>query len=205
MKFSKSKYSKGERVKLFFKKYGYLVGIIVAALAITSVGLVAGLTGGNTKTDINVNPPIVDVDGPKVEWHLPVDNVDVIKYYNDTKLQYNETLEDWRIHKAVDFKLDAGDNVYACYDGTVSKVYTNTLEGTVVVIDSEGGIQTVYKSLNKDAVSVKVGAKVKGGDKIGAVDASAGFESKLGAHLHLEILLNGKAVDPANYLNLGNK
>ncbi len=205
MKFSKSKYSKGERIKLFFKKYGYIVGIVVAALAITTVGLVAGLSGRDTKTNIETNPPVVDVDVPKVEWHLPVDKVDVIRYYNDAKLQYNETLDHWKIHKAVDFKLNTGDNVYACYDGTVSKVYTNTLEGTVVVIDSEGGIQTIYKSLNKDSVSVKVGQKVKGGNKIGAADNSAGFESKLGAHLHLEINLNGKAVDPANYLNLGNK
>jgi len=204
MKFSKSNFSKKERFKMFLKKYGYIFGVVIAALAITTIGLVAGLSGGDTHTSITP-PPSTDVEAPKAVWHLPVDKVDVIKFYNDKKLQYNETLDNWKTHKAVDFKVNLGDNIYACFDGTVSKVYTNLLEGTVVVIDHENNIQTIYKSLNKDSVTLKVGAKVKGGDKIGTADDSAGFEAKSGAHLHLEILSNGKAVDPANYINLGDK
>jgi len=120
-------------------------------------------------------------------------------------LQYNETLDHWKVHKAVDFKLNEGDKVYACFDGKISKIYTNLLEGTVIVIDHEGGIQTTYKSLNKDSVTLKVGDTVKGGDKIATADASASFESKSGPHLHLEVSLNGSLVDPANYIDLGNK
>lgn len=203
MKFSKSKFSKGERFKMFIKKYGYIFGVVVAALAITTIGLVAGLSGGGNHATIT--PPNDQVEAPKATWHLPVDKVDVIRFYSDKKLQYNPTLDNWKIHKAVDFKLNLGDSVYACFDGTVSKVYTNMLEGTVVVIDHADNMQTIYKSLNKDSVSLKVGQKVKGGDKIGTADDSAGFEAKDGAHLHLEILKGGKAVDPANYINLGDK
>ncbi len=205
MKFSKTNYSKGERFKMFFKKYGYIVGLVVAAVAITAVGLVAGLTRPDTKTDIVVNPPVVDVDVPSATWHSPVDKVDVIKFYNAKKLQYNETLDNWKIHKAVDFKLNEGDNVYACFNGTVEKIYTNLLEGTVVVISHDGGIKTTYKSLNEKSICVNVGDKVDGGAKIGTASDSMGSEVKQGVHLHLEITQNNVLVDPANYINLGDK
>jgi len=57
MKFSKANYSKMEKVKMFLKKYGYILGIVFAALVITTVGLVAGLTkkptgGKNCKSTI---------------------------------------------------------------------------------------------------------------------------------------------------------
>lgn len=204
MKFSKTNYSKGERFKMFFKKYGYIVGLAVAAVAITAVGLVAGLTA-STKAGITVNPPPIEVDVPKAVWHSPVDKIDVTKFYDAKKLQYNETLNNWKIHKAVDFKLNEGDNVYACFDGTIEKIYTNLLEGTVVVISHDGGIKTTYKSLAEKSICVNVGDKVKGGAKIGTADSSMGNEAKQGAHLHLEVTLNNVLVDPANYINLGDK
>ena len=205
MKFSKTNYSKKERFKMFFKNFGYLVALGVAAVAITTVGLVAGLSGINTKADVGVDPPSSGVEAPAAVWHSPVDKIDVQKFYDGKKLQYNETLNNWKIHKAVDFKLNDGDNVYACFDGTVEKIYTNLLEGTVVVISHDGGIKTTYKSLNEKSICVNVGDKVSGGAKIGTAGSTMGNEANQGAHLHLEITLNNVLVDPANYINLGNK
>ena len=42
---------------------------------------------------------------------------------------------------------------------------------------------------------------VKAGDKIGTTSTTAQNESKLGSHLHLELLENGKNINPFDYLS----
>ena len=67
--------------------------------------------------------------------------------------------------------------------------------GYVVYIDHEGGSQTRYAHLSK--ILVKVGQKVKQGERI-ALSGNTGVTS--GPHVHFEILLNGKRVDPEKYI-----
>ena len=95
-------------------------------------------------------------------------------------------------------------NVYAVSSGTVSNLYTNYLEGTVIEISHSNGLVSIYKSLNKD-VKVAVGDKVKSGDVIAQVAETMAQELNTGAHLHFEMTSNGTKVDPNNYLDLGNK
>ena len=134
----------------------------------------------------------------------PMENATLIKDFSNKELQYNDTLKQWEIHKAIDFIAGDNLNVYAVSDGTVSNVYTNYLEGTVVEISHKDGFISVYKSLSKD-VKVSVGAKVTAGSIIGTVEESMAQELNMGKHLHFEMIKNGNKINPNDYLDLGIK
>jgi murein DD-endopeptidase MepM/ murein hydrolase activator NlpD len=60
------------------------------------------------------------------------------------------------------------------------------------------GVRTRYAHLQ--SIAVEKGQKVEAGGKVGLV-GSSGRSS--GPHLHYEILIDGKAVDPTNFLTAG--
>ena len=135
---------------------------------------------------------------------LPMRDATVAKDYSGTELQYNNTLKQWEIHKAIDFLAGENLNVYAVTDGTVSNVYTNYLEGTVVEISHSNGLVSIYKSLASET-NVNIGEKVTTGQVIGTASNSMAQELSVGAHLHFELQQNGVKIDPNNYLDLGVK
>ena len=98
-------------------------------------------------------------------------------------------------HQGLDLATPTGTSVYASCGGTVSKAGWGSGYGYVVYIDHEGGSQTRYAHLSK--ILVKVGQKVKQGERI-ALSGNTGVTS--GPHVHFEILLNGKRVDPEKYI-----
>lgn len=99
-------------------------------------------------------------------------------------------------HKGQDWAVPTGTSVYASCGGTVVKAGWGSGYGYVVYIDHEDGRQTRYAHLSK--VLVKVGQKVKQGEKI-ALSGNTGITS--GPHLHFELLINGRQVNPLKYIN----
>ncbi len=177
--------------------YAILVGMLVVAGAIT-----IALVGSQNTNKAIVGDETINVSNNT--YVVPMKNFTIQKDYSGTELQYNSTLKQWEIHKAIDFLATDDLQVFAVLDGTVSKVYSNYLEGTVVEIAHSNGMVSVYKSLAED-IKVAVGDVVVGGQVIGMAGQTMAQELDGGAHLHLEMLLNGKKVDPNNYLPLGNK
>ena len=136
-------------------------------------------------------------------FSLPVENGTVATTFS---FWYNQTLNRYNLHQGIDFQAEAGTNVTAAYDGTVSSITDTLLEGGCIIIDHGNGLQTVYASI--DAAQPKAGDSVSKGDVIGTVSAAAdvmGNEYNEGSHLHFEVRENGKAVDPASYLDLDEK
>ena len=189
-----------KRKNLISYIYAGIVALLVLACAIT----IAVINAKNTiqTNEVNIGEETVVVSTGT--FVVPIQNATIAKDYSASELQYNNTLKQWEIHKAIDFVATDDFNVYAVGNGTVSNVYTNYLEGTVVEITHNDGLVSVYRSLNKD-VAVKVGDKVVAGDKIGSVAETMAAEMKNGAHLHFEMLKNGKKVNPNDYLSLGDK
>ena len=181
--------------------WNYVYALIIAMLVIACAVTIALVTAKNT-TKANIGDETVPV--ANTVFVVPLKDATIAKDYSGTELQYNATLKQWEIHKAIDFVAGEDLNVYAVSDGTVSNVYTNYLEGTVVEISHKDGLVSVYKSLNKD-VKVSVGDKVGAGDVIGQVGESMAQELNTGAHLHFEMIKNGSKVNPNDYLDLGNK
>lgn len=104
-------------------------------------------------------------------------------------------------HWGVDFKVSVGTPVYAPADGTVKFAGFMRGGGYVVILNHKGGYSTVYMHLSK--FDVKKGQKVHMGQVI-AKSGNTGYST--GAHLHYELHINGRAVDPLKAdLPSGNK
>lgn len=99
-------------------------------------------------------------------------------------------------HKGVDWATPTGTAVVASSGGTVARAGWGSGYGYVVYINHPDGRQTRYGHLSK--VLVSAGQTVSQGQKI-ALSGNTGVST--GPHLHFEILINGKAVDPYAYMN----
>jgi murein DD-endopeptidase MepM/ murein hydrolase activator NlpD len=99
-------------------------------------------------------------------------------------------------HKGVDWATPTGTAVVASSGGTVVKAGWGSGYGYVVYINHADGRQTRYGHLSK--ILVNVGESVKQGERI-ALSGNTGVST--GPHVHFEILINGKQVNPLKYLN----
>ena len=100
-------------------------------------------------------------------------------------------------HSGLDLGAPKGTPIHAARDGVVSSVVDSGSSGYGyhVVIDHGDGMVTLYGHCSK--VYVRSGQTVKQGDVIAAVGSTG---RSTGNHLHFEIRINGKAVNPRNYL-----
>ncbi len=124
---------------------------------------------------------------------------EIISDFSLEVLAYDETMGDWRTHSGVDIAASVGTEVCAIAGGTVEQVCQDDLMGTTVVIDHGDGLQSAYSNLAA-VPTVSVGDTVSTGSVIGSVGETALAEHSRAAHLHLEMLRDGVAVDPAQYL-----
>ena len=112
--------------------------------------------------------------------------------------RYHPVLRYSRPHTGVDLAAKTGTPIYATADGTVTEAGRNVQNrggyGVICVINHGFGYQTLYAHLIE--VKARVGQKVKRGELIGWV-GSTGLSS--GPHLHYEVILNGRHVNPVYY------
>ncbi|MFI4971859.1 MAG: M23 family metallopeptidase, partial [Hyphomicrobiales bacterium] len=102
-------------------------------------------------------------------------------------------------HTGIDMIEPFGSPVYAADDGVVALVGSSTSGyGNYVVIAHAGGLDTLYGHLS--AALVKAGQAVTQGQTIG-LEGSTG--NSTGPHLHFELRINQKPVDPTLYLPPG--
>ncbi len=193
--------SKKERFVSWIKNYGYLVLLVVGFLTLLLVVTFASVSKDNK---INKDNNKEQVDTKPLSFGLPVLDATIYKGYSGTRLQWNATLKQYEAHKAIDFVASEDSNVLSVLDGTITKVYSNYLDGTVVEITHENNLKSIYGSLD-ETVNFKVGDKVLKGDIIGKISKSAKSELDGGAHLHFELRENDKKIDPTAYLNLQAK
>jgi murein DD-endopeptidase MepM/ murein hydrolase activator NlpD len=103
------------------------------------------------------------------------------------------------MHPGIDLAGPYGTPIYATADGTVGRAeWNNGGYGNLVEIDHGHGIQTRYGHLSRSIVHA--GERVKRGQLI-AYMGSTGRST--GSHLHYEVRLDGKAVNPIPFLQSG--
>jgi murein DD-endopeptidase MepM/ murein hydrolase activator NlpD len=104
-------------------------------------------------------------------------------------------------HEGVDFTPGAGVAIQAIADGVVSKVEFDAggLGNNVTIDHVVKGqkVQSVYGHMMTGTIRVTVGQVVKVTDEVGQVGSTG---ASTGAHLHLEIHLNGTPIDPFAWL-----
>jgi murein DD-endopeptidase MepM/ murein hydrolase activator NlpD len=98
-------------------------------------------------------------------------------------------------HPGVDIQCKVGTAVYATADGVVDKAERSGGYGNMVEIDHGRGIQTRYGHLSQ--ILVTAGQKIKRGQLI-ALSGSTGRST--GPHLHYEVRIDGRAVNPVPFL-----
>ena len=114
---------------------------------------------------------------------------------------FSLTMEDFRIHTGVDIYCDAGADVAAAAKGTVKNVWQDPMMGSCISIEHAGGAVSTYMGLC-DTVpeGIAVGKTVEAGQIIATAADTALLEIAEESHLHFELSVNGKTVDPCDYI-----
>lgn len=102
-----------------------------------------------------------------------------------------------RRHDGIDLPAPARTPVRAAGDGVVRARGHNGGYGHYVRLDHGFGVHTAYGHLRRFARGLKRGRRVRRGDIIGYVGSSG---RSTGPHLHYEVQVDGRAVDPLPFL-----
>lgn len=107
-------------------------------------------------------------------------------------------------HTGADFRSASGTAIYAVKSGTVitSTALRNSSGGyksygEYIVIDHHDGTMTLYAHMYPGSRMVSPGENVSQGQQIGKVGTTG---NSTGNHLHFEVRINGRPVNPAPYL-----
>jgi murein DD-endopeptidase MepM/ murein hydrolase activator NlpD len=98
-------------------------------------------------------------------------------------------------HEGLDISADRGSAVYATADGTVTHAAAEGGYGNLVVLDHGYGLETRYGHLSR--YRVRAGDKVKRGEVVGLVGSTG---RSTGFHLHYEVRVNGRLLNPLKLL-----
>jgi murein DD-endopeptidase MepM/ murein hydrolase activator NlpD len=98
-----------------------------------------------------------------------------------------------KMHTGVDWGSSTGTAIFAAGNGMIDKVGWEGGYGKYIRIRHANGYETAYGHMSAFARGMEQGKKVRQGQVIGYV-GSTGLST--GAHLHYEILINGRFVDP---------
>lgn len=110
-------------------------------------------------------------------------------------MRFHPILHITRMHTGIDFGAPIGTPIHAAADGDVIATTFMNGYGHVVIIDHGSGISTVYAHTSR--VFVTAGEHVRRGQEIAAV-GNSGLST--GPHLHFEVRINGRPVNPLGHL-----
>jgi murein DD-endopeptidase MepM/ murein hydrolase activator NlpD len=125
----------------------------------------------------------------------PVDHYYVASRFGRRRDPFNKK---WAVHKGLDLAGPSGQKVRSPAVGTVVFSGRNGRFGNFIEIDHGFGIRTRYGHLRRTLV--KKGKRVKHREAIGVLGTSG---RSTGPHVHYEIVIDGKQVNPSKFLNAG--
>jgi len=142
-----------------------------------------------------------------LEWEEKLASIPSIKPVRETELKRNiRYLSGYgyrihpihkikKFHYGIDFTAPRGTDVQSTGNGKVKKVEKRKSGyGNSVTIDHGYGYETLYAHMQN--VDVKIGQKVKKGQKLGTVGSTG---TSTAPHLHYEVRINGKAINPIDF------
>lgn len=99
-----------------------------------------------------------------------------------------------KFHAGMDFTAPIGTKIFATGNGVVTSAGWKQGYGNCVIINHGFGYGTLYGHMS--SIKARAGQRVKRGDIIGLVGNTG---KSTGPHLHYEVHLKGKPVNPQNY------
>jgi murein DD-endopeptidase MepM/ murein hydrolase activator NlpD len=98
-----------------------------------------------------------------------------------------------KMHTGVDWATSYGTPIFASGNGVVEKVGPEGGYGKYVRLKHNNGYETAYGHMSAFAKGMEIGKRVRQGQVIGFVGSTG---QSTGPHVHYEILVNGRFVDP---------
>lgn len=145
-------------------------------------------------------PKEPDTDISTAVYAKPADGY-ITREYSVYELLYSPTMKDFRTHEGIDIGGDIGSEVRAFCEGEIAQIYDDELMGTTVVIKHADDVFSYYQNLSPALTkNVYIGNRVAAGTVLGGIGESAIAESAEVPHLHFEIKVGGKSVDPTQFL-----
>ncbi|MBM3346760.1 MAG: M23 family metallopeptidase, partial [Betaproteobacteria bacterium] len=108
-------------------------------------------------------------------------------------MRFHPILQQWRMHKGIDYGAPTGTRVKSTGDGVVEFVGREGGYGNLVIVRHGGGVTTHYAHLSRFGQGVRRGARVSQGEVIGFV-GQTGWAT--GPHLHYEFRVNDQHRNP---------
>lgn len=124
----------------------------------------------------------------------PVANKNLKKTASGYGMRIDPIYKTAKFHEGMDFSANVGTPVYVTGNGKVTQAGWDGLYGNSITIDHGFGYVTRYAHLSK--IKVRRGQKVIRGEVIGEVGSTG---KSTGPHLHYEVHVKGKVVNPVNY------
>lgn len=124
----------------------------------------------------------------------PVANKNLKKTASGYGMRIDPIYKTAKFHEGMDFSANTGTPVYVTGNGKVTQAGWDGLYGNCITIDHGFGYVTRYAHLSK--IKVRRGQKVIRGEVIGEVGSTG---KSTGPHLHYEVHVKGKVVNPVNY------
>jgi len=163
---------------------------------IPAIGPVSILDEGQTALDRHLSRW---EDLQKLLPHLPlVAPVDHYRIGSTFGRRRDPVNKRWAMHKGTDFTAPSRSDILATAVGKVVYRGWKGRYGRLVEIDHGFGIRTRYAHMRN--IYVRRGQQVKLGQKIGEVGTSG---RSTGPHVHYEIILKGRNVDPLTFIEAG--
>ena len=125
----------------------------------------------------------------------PLDNYYLSSKFGRRKDPFNGR---WAMHKGIDMAGPKKTPIYSSAAGHVIRAGKSSNYGNMVEIDHGNDITSIYAHLYR--ILVKKGDEVGYRDRVGLMGSTG---RSTGNHLHYEIRIDGKAVDPMNFIEAG--
>lgn len=185
--------------------------VVYGLYALGSLSIIGGLFAFEAFRNIDESLETKYVTNDIFEETYPVVNVQktVERPFNDASVQivthfYNPQDENhensiiyyentYMPNTGVIYKNDKTFDVLSIYEGEVIRVEYDEIMGNVVTIKHSDNILSVYQSI--EDVKVKTGDYVNPNEIIG-VSGKNNLSASINEHLHLEIIVDGKTVNP---------
>lgn len=157
-------------------------------------------TGGDTQRYFRFRTPDGQIDfydesgnnSKKFLMRRPIRSEDV-RLASGFGVRFHPLLNTRKMHTGIDWATTTGTPILASGTGIIEEVGPKGQYGNYIRIRHANGYQTAYAHMSRFAQGVREGVKVRQGQVIGFV-GNTGFST--GPHLHYEVLVNNRWVDP---------
>jgi murein DD-endopeptidase MepM/ murein hydrolase activator NlpD len=157
-------------------------------------------TGGDTQRYFRFRTPDGQVDyydesgnnSKKFLMRRPIRSEDV-RLASGFGVRFHPLLNTRKMHTGIDWAAQIGTPILASGTGVIEEAGPKGQYGNYIRIRHANGYQTAYAHMSRFAQGVREGVKVRQGQVIGFV-GNTGFST--GPHLHYEVLVNNRWVDP---------